>query len=195
MRIVLITTAAALTLALAGCSNQESSNELSTDVNLAEDATANDVLGANDAGGATAMPSDAAGFATAVAASDLYEIESSKLALEKGSSAEVKSIAQMLQREHTKSTSDLKAAATSSNIAVTPALDSEKQGLIDELKATTGADFDKKYLAQQRTAHQKALMLLQNYGNAGDNDALKSFAQTAQKMVEGHLDALNRVPM
>lgn len=195
MRTTLLGSAAALALALSACNSEPATDDLSTDVNLAEDAAANDVLGGSDGGASAVLPTDAAGFANAAAASDLYEIESAKLALQKGTSAEVKSIAQMLEREHGKSMADLKAAAAQANVTVTPALDAEKQAMIDELKAASGADFDRTFLNQQRTAHQKALLLLQNYGASGDNDALKSFAGTVQPVIEKHADALNRVPM
>ncbi|MEO7240112.1 MAG: DUF4142 domain-containing protein [Sphingomicrobium sp.] len=194
MRIPALTTTFALALAIAACGGNktdEAANNLSSEVNLTDDAMANDALGANAAAPATALPSDAAGFAKAVAASDMFELESAKLALAKSPSADVKSIAQMLQREHSKSTADLKAAAGAD--AVTPALDADKQALLDQLKPLTGVAFERAFLIQQRTAHQKALAVLQNYGQSGDNPALKDFAGTAQHVVEGHIDALNQI--
>ncbi len=169
---------------------------MSTDANLTEDSAMNDVLGAEQQAamnGPSAMPTDAAGFADAVAASDLYEIQSSTLAREKGSSEQVKSLAQMLQREHGNSTAKLKTAAAGANVTVTPQLDAEKQKLIDELKGLSGTAFDARYIDQQRMAHQRALMLLQNYEAGGDNAALKSFAAEARPMVEDHLDRFNAI--
>jgi putative membrane protein len=140
---------------------------------------------------ATATPTDANGFATAVAASDLYEIESAKLAKEKGSSAEVKELAGHIQTDHTKSSAELKTAAASANVTVTPTLDAEKQGMLDQLKAASGAEFDRLYIQQQKTAHQKALALLQSYASGGDNPALKSFASKGATVVQGHIEHIN----
>ncbi len=194
MRIATLTTVAAFALATAAC-NTEAGNDVSTDVNLAEDATANDVLGANATGNA-AMPTDASGFANAVAASDLYEIESAKLAADKASNADVKSLAQHIRTDHEKSSAELKSAAGTANISVAPKLDAEKQGMLDQLKTTAGgADFDKLYVEQQKTAHQKALDLLQGYSSGGDNEALKGFATKASGVVKGHLDHANRIKL
>ena len=182
---------AVLSLALAACGGDtDAGGDVSTQGNLADDAAVNDVLGAGEKrAGATVLPTDAAGFANAVAASDLYEIESSALAREKASSAELRSFAQRLEREHRASSDQLKQAAA--GLTVSPALDPEQQAMIDELKAASGAEFDGKYLGQQRLAHQKTLMLLQNYAGAGDNDSLKAFAEKARPMVEQHADMLN----
>jgi putative membrane protein len=193
MRIAALTTVAAFALAAAAC-NTETGNDVSTDVNLAEDTAANDVLGAN-ATANPAMPTDASGFANAVAAADLYEVESARLAAEKASNAEVKSLAEHIRTDHEKSTAELKTAAGTANITVAPKLDAEKQGMLDKLKAASGADFDRLFVEQQKTAHQKALDLLQGYSSGGDNEALKAFATKTSTAVKSHLDHANRIKL
>ena len=198
MRIGTLAAAMALVLAAAACNRPDgnTANDLSTDTNLAEDSAVNDVLGANQSGSdAAKTPPDATGFVTAVAASDLFEIESARLAASKAGSAEIKSLAQALLADHEKSTTDLKAAAAKANppIAVTPALDAEEQGMLDDLKATGGADFDRRFIDQQTNAHQKALALLRDYVGSGDSLPLKDFAGKATNVVQGHLDRLNSI--
>jgi putative membrane protein len=194
MRIAKSTIVAALALAVAACAGQDTPNELSTDVNLAEDAMANDVLGANEmANAAATMPADAAGFANAVAAADLYEIESARLAADKASNAEVKAFARHVRTDHEKSTAELKSAAGTAKISVAPRLDAEKQAMLDQLKAASGAEFDRLFVEQQKTAHQKALALLQGYASGGDNEALKAFASKTAVAVKGHLDHANSI--
>ena len=196
MRMVTTATAAALILALSACSNNDSGNALSTEANLAEDPAVNDVLGADQTGNvAVAMPTGAAGFANAVAAADLYEIESAKFAAAKATSAEVKEFAKHVRADHEKSTADLKAAAARADppVTVTPALDAEKQAMLDQLRAASGKDFDRRFIDQQTNAHQKALLLLQNYASGGDSQPLKDFASNSVKVVQGHLDHLNGI--
>lgn len=193
MRIAPLPSIIALSLAAAACSQGD--DQVTTSANAeseADNAAVNAALGGNAP--SAAMPTDAAGFANAVAASDMFELESAKLALAKSSDTDVKGIAQMLQRDHTQSTADLKSAASGAGITVTPALDAEKQGMLDALNAASGADFDKLFMNQQRTAHQKALMLLQNYSQSGDNDALKAFAAKVQPVIEHHMDRVNAIP-
>jgi putative membrane protein len=196
MRIATLSTVAALALAAAACDNNRASNEISTEANLAEDQALNDVLGANaltDNEAAVALPTDASGFATAVAASDLFELESGKLAAIKGTSNEVKEFAGYLLTDHRKSTAELQTAAAEANVMFAPALDAEKQAMIDRLKAASGAEFDRLFLEQQRTAHQKALALLQSFANGGDAEPLKAFATKASAMVEKHIEHLNGI--
>ena len=73
-------------------------------------------------------------------------------------------------------------------MTVAPALDAEKQGMLDQLKAAKGADFDAKFAELQATAHQKALTLLQGYASGGDQQALKDFASKTAPVVQQHLD-------
>lgn len=190
MRIPFITAATVLTLAVAACDGGGSGNEVTTDANMASDAAANAALG-SDAAGMAATPTDAAGFAAAVAASDLYEIESSKLAADKASADAVKAFAAKLGADHTKSTADLRTAAEQANVAVAPALDAEKQALIDQLRNASGAEFDRLFAEQQKAAHEKALALVDTYAQNGDNAALKAFATNAARAIRGHIDHLN----
>ena len=190
MRVSLLTTGLAIALAASGCQDNSATAELNGDTNVA-DPSLDSALGANTSN--SAAPTDAAGFATAIAASDVFEIESGKLAQEKGTSAAIKDFGKQLETDHTKSTTDLKAAAAQANVAVTPALDAEKQGLLDQLRAASGAEFDRLFVEQQKTAHQKALATLQGYSSGGDNEALKAFAQKATDVVQGHLDHANNM--
>ena len=187
---------AALALAAAACNGADAGNDLSTDANLADDAAVNDVLGGDQPrNDAADTPIDAAGFANAVAASDLYEIESGRLAAGKTGSPAVKAFAQHLVTDHEKSSAELKAAAAKASppLTVTPALDSGKQALLDQLKAANGPDFDRRFIDQQTSSHQQALLLLRDYVGGGQSQPLKDFASKAITAVEGHLEHLNSI--
>lgn len=193
-----LTAVAAMALAAAACGGSgDAGNDMSTDLNLANDAAANEVLGANAADGnqAAALPTDASGFATAVAATDLYEIQSAELAASKATSAELKEFAGHVRTDHQSSTAQLKTAAAEAKVTVTPALDAEKERMLDQLKGASGAEFDRLFLEQQQTAHQKALSVLQNYASGGDAEPLKAFAGKAVKIVQGHIDHLNSIKL
>lgn len=191
---------AAILLALLGsaCGGSDANSAVSTDVNLADDAALNAVLGSaaeSDNAAATVNPTDAAGFVAAVAANDLFEIESGRLAEEKASSAEIKAFGARLASDHERSTAQLKAAAAEGEPAVTvsPVLGAEHQAMLDELKAARGADFDRLFIDQQTRAHSKAVDVLQTYGSGGDEDALRKFADNAAKVVQAHLSHVNGI--
>ena len=128
-------------------------------------------------------------FASAVAASDAFEIESSKLAATNADSAAVKSFAKRMITAHTELTAKLK-KLTSGKPAITPdpTLNPDEQQKIDTMKALKGADFDRAYVADQIAAHQHALDGLNGYAAAGDVPELKEFAAGLVPTVTAHLN-------
>ena len=134
-------------------------------------------------------------FVTKAAMSDMYEVEAAKVALARSQNAEVKTFAQMMVDDHTKSTNDLKSAIAASGLSLTPpsALDEAHAENIQELKDEEAADFDKAYLNDQVDAHQMALDLLQRYANDGDNAQLKGFAATTAPVVQAHYDQVKKM--
>ncbi|WP_158702948.1 DUF4142 domain-containing protein [Allosphingosinicella vermicomposti] len=189
-----IFTATAAALALAACGGSEpATNDMALNDMAMDNLMMNDTAMTNDMGMNTTMPTMPANgqeYAAMAAASDMYEIESSKLAAEKAQNADVKAFAQMLVTEHEKATADLKTAAGRAEpaITVTPALNAEQTANMEALRATaSGADFDRVYMQQQVQAHEKALGMLQGYGASGDVPALKDHASKTAPVVEKHM--------
>jgi putative membrane protein len=116
-------------------------------------------------------------FANTMAASDQFEIETSKLALTNSQSPAVKDFARKMIDAHTQSTAKLKTAAGSVAPAITPdtTLAPDQQKSLDQLRAKKGADFDQQYVFIQRDAHQRTLA------------ALNAFANGVIPIVSGHL--------
>jgi putative membrane protein len=187
MKRITILAAGAGLLALAACNrNNEAANEAA----VTNDMAVNETETANDMNNMAMAPASAQDFVDQVAASDKYEIETGKLAEDKGSDAAIKSFGKMLVTDHTKSSAELKAAAAKAEPPVTPptALPPDKQAMLDDLKAASGADFDKLFIDQQIDAHTKALDLLNSYAAGGSSEPLKAFATSAGPVVQGHLD-------
>jgi putative membrane protein len=203
-RNLILTTAAVAALSLtAACSKPTNSG---TDPNSASNQTANtgamapaaatvdkaqDATAAAVGTVAAAMPTDAQGFVTAMATSDMYEIQAAKIAQTRSTSPKVKAFAAKMIHDHSATTAELKAIlAKGSATNVTPPtdLDQRRQGMIDNLKSADAGAFDKTYLDQQVAAHTEAESTLNNYGGKGDNDALKAFATKTAPKVQMHLD-------
>ena len=171
-------------LALAGCGKHDATNEASNDASM----TVPDNGAADNAAAETAL--NAQGFINAVAASDKFEIESSKLAAGAGASSAVKAFAAKMIAAHEGSTAKLKTTAAGMNPALTAddTLSAEQQQTLDSLKGLKGADFDKAYATAQVDAHQKALDGLNAYAASGDNSALQDFARGLAPTVTAHLN-------
>ena len=141
-----------------------------------------------------AAKAQATAYAKAAGMSDLYEITSSKLALQRSRNDDVRRFAQMMIDHHTKMSNEFKAALKAANIAEpAPTLDDRRQGMLNNLKAAGDADFDAAYLHQQLAAHLEALTLHKTYASRGDNATLKALAEKAQPVVQSHIDELRRI--
>lgn len=129
-------------------------------------------------------------FVAKAAMSDMYEVESSKVAADRSTNAEVKAFAAEMIAAHTKSTSDLKAAIGASGLTLVPPamLDEAHAKKVADLKAADAKDFDSKYLNDQLDAHQMTLDTVQRYANDGDNASIKAFAATLAPVVQMHYD-------
>ncbi|MXP41977.1 DUF4142 domain-containing protein [Altererythrobacter soli] len=183
---ILFATAGALALALAGCGDAE--EEAPMEDTAAADQTS---VAADDM---AAQPQTAQQFVDAVAGSDMYEIEASRLAQENGTSEGVKSFAQMMIDDHTSSSTKLKdAAAQATGVTVNPQMTPKQQQDLQALR-DAGENFDQTYAQQQVAAHEATLALLQGYAANGDNEALKAFAQETATVVEGHLTQARELP-
>lgn len=155
------------------------------------------------AGTALALPAMAADaskmsndFVQKAAMTDKFEIESSQLALEKSSNAKVKGFAQQMIDDHTKSTSDLKAALGDSEVdpALTDKpLDAKHAKILSNLKASKGKKFDEAYLSAQKDGHKQAVDLFSKYAKHGDETSLKDFASKTLPVIEGHKNHVSKL--
>ena len=132
---------------------------------------------------------DAQQFVLAAASSDEFEIASSKTALQRSGSADVKAFAQKLIDDHTASSAKLAGIAKSQGLTVPPVPQQRQAQLLKEIDAAKGGDFDTRFLEVQTTAHQEAVSLASDYAADGENEALKAFAAEALPMLQQHLDA------
>ncbi len=174
-------------LALAGCGRSGETNQAAPANTMA---TTEDMNGMAAATPTPVALSASQSFANAAAASDTFEIESSKLALTNGASASVKSFAQKMIDAHTASTAKLKTAAGSASPAITPdpTLNAEQQQQLDQMRGLTGTAFDQAYIAAQNAGHQQTLDTLKAYAATGDVASLKTFATGLIPTVTAHLN-------
>jgi putative membrane protein len=129
-------------------------------------------------------------FVAKAAASDMFEVAAAKVAQTRSTNKDVKAFADMMIKDHTKSTTDLKKAIADSGQAITPpsVMPADLQSKIDDLNKADAKDFDKAYMDGQVDAHQDALNLLQRYAEDGDVAQIKAFAAATAPVVQTHYD-------
>ena len=124
-----------------------------------------------------------------------FEIESSKLALDKSENSDVKDLAKRMIDDHEKTGDKLKDVLDSANIDAKPAdeLDSKHQKILDELKAASADKFDDEYLSAQTDAHKEAINLFSNYAKNGKEAKLQKFAEQTLPTLKDHLKHVRKV--
>lgn len=134
------------------------------------------------------MSPTTADFVTEAAAGGLFEIRSSEMALKKGDAA-TQNFARRMIADHTKASAELKALIQSRKIDVTipDAPTAAQQSMLDKLDKLTGADFDKQYREDQRSAHAETVSAFQRYAKGGDNSDIKQWAEKTAPILEHHL--------
>ena len=207
-RSLALVSVAALSMSLAGChkkaapepaSDSSAMNATTADTST-DNATAADgnMADANMSASAApaAAPMTGQAFANAAAASDAFEIASSKLAETKGKSKDVKSFAAEMIKDHTESTAKIKKAAAAASPAIKPdpTLSTGQQAMLAALGKLSGDDFDKQFATDQVDGHHMALAAMQGYAASGDVPSLKAAAGEIAPIVSGHLDMAKKLP-
>lgn len=127
-------------------------------------------------------------FVAQAGASDMYEIESSRLALRRSQRADVREFAQMMIDHHMGTTRDVAAAARRDGLMPPPPrMTPAQRNMIRQLERARGANFDRTYLTQQTSAHQQALTLHRNRARM-NRGVLSQAAATAVPIVQQHLE-------
>lgn len=181
-RMILLAGAAALSMSLAACGKKAEEAEMKVEGTPDANPTATVPTPSNEAG--------APDFVQKAAVSDLFEIESSKVAVERSQNPQIKEFARSMIDMHTKTTADLKQAVADSGLAMPPppsALPDDKAEAVADLRKADAADFDKKYMDAQVDGHQAALDLMTRYAQDGDNPVLKAAAAKTAPLVQDHL--------
>ncbi|WP_309084290.1 DUF4142 domain-containing protein [Chelativorans sp.] len=125
-------------------------------------------------------------FATMAAMTDLLEIESSRIALEKSQSEEVRQFAQHMIDDHTATSQALTQAAQADGVTNVPqALTGQHQQMVTQLQGLPAEQFDAAYIQMQVGAHQQAVALFQSYSQ--QEGALGDFAETTLPKLQEHL--------
>lgn len=157
----------------------------------AQSPTANTgMMTATDVGVSPLTGTAATDYVKLAADSDMYEIQSSKVALSKSKRADVKSYAKEMISDHTATTKSLMAALKNDDRTIarpSTRLSAENAAKIQLLKKAPKDNFDNLYLQQQLQSHQTAWALHKGYATEGTDPALKQVASTAVPVVERHL--------
>lgn len=184
------------TMALAACLFQACGNSGHKDtVDTADSvnaATDTNTTAAADSSG-TGIAEEDSKFAVTAADGGMAEVALGQLALQKGTSAQVKEFAAMMVKDHTKANTELKAVAGAKNITLPAAPGEDNQKIAADLSKKTGADFDKAYIDEMVKDHEKDVKLFEDYTKDGKDTTLKAFATKTLPVLKAHLTHIKTI--
>ena len=137
---------------------------------------------------ASAPVAPTATFVAQAAFGNMFEIESSKLALERSKAAPVKAFAQRMVDDHSAAAVKFKEAVLEAKLAMPPdKLDAKRQTVLGELAGKQADDFDRAYIEAQYKAHVETVELFKGYAQGGEDTRMRAFAAELLPTLEAHL--------
>jgi putative membrane protein len=134
-------------------------------------------------------------FIEKVAVSDMFEIQSNKLALDKSNDDAIQRFAKKMVDDHTQTSDELKSMVQDmQGIQLPTQMDDLHRQKLQKLQAADGRQFHQLYRAQQIEAHQAAVKLFDGYAKNGDASELKSWAQKTLPILQQHLQHAQALP-
>ena len=128
------------------------------------------------------------------AASDSFEIESSRLAMQRSRNPRIRSYANMMVRDHSMTSQALMGGVQMAAMGgMAPGLDARHAAMLNQLASASGPQFDRLYARMQVMAHQEALALHGGYAQAGTDPALRAFAGQVTPHIRHHLAMARRL--
>ncbi len=133
--------------------------------------------------------STADSFAQQAAASGLFEVESSRLAMDRSNQDGIRAFARQMVQDHTTGNQRLMALARANGSNPAPMMTGQQEQMITQLQPLSGRDFDRQYLVNQILAHQETIRLYEAARTSSDPgmQPYREYAAQSLPMLEQHL--------
>lgn len=121
------------------------------------------------------------------ASADLFEIQSSQLALQRSRGARTRAYAQHVLDDHGMSQQTMAHLAQANGVMLPTGMGPEQQRAYAAIENTRRI-FDSEYFRQQALAHRAAIANAENEVSGGYNNDIKKFAADSLPILRGHLE-------
>lgn len=115
-----------------------------------------------------------------------FEIDSSNVALDRSTDAEVRDYAKQMVKDHQMALKDLGEAAPSDSLPASTELDAAHEKQLDALRKVSDKQFDAAYIKAQTKAHDETVALFSSYAAKGDEPELKAYAAAKLPRLKQH---------
>jgi putative membrane protein len=131
-------------------------------------------------------------FITNATIGNMFEVDTSKIALDRSDDAELRNFATMMVKDHTMALKNMKAALPSdADPRLGTEYDAKHAQKLEELREVSDEKFDAAYVAVQKDAHKEAVGLFSDYAKTGDEKTLREFAATTLPRLKDHQTHVN----
>ncbi|MFC7535506.1 DUF4142 domain-containing protein [Actinoplanes sp. GCM10030250] len=131
-----------------------------------------------------------ADFLIAAHQANLAQMKLGKLALRKGGSATIRDLGRQFAAYHRKLDAGVTKAATTLDVNLPKAPNSEQKMLLKQYRAADGAEFDTLFVGSQLIAHEHAIKLAKIVLATGTEPAVRHIVAAATPVIQKHHDAL-----
>lgn len=129
-------------------------------------------------------------FMNNAAPGGMAEVELGKLAAAKAQNAEVKAFAQKMIEDHSRANDELKQLAAQKKVMLPPDVMPLHKQAMEKLSKLSGTDFDKEYVKEMVTAHEKDVKAFETAANTGTDADVKAFAAKTLPTLKMHLEMI-----
>jgi len=119
---------------------------------------------------------------------NLEEIKLGQLAQQNSTMPEVREMGKMMEIDHTKCLSDLKALADKKSILIPTSTTKESEEIYEKLVNLSGAEFDKKYCAMMVDGHKNAISEFEKAVVDSNDPDIRAWASETLPALRKHLD-------
>lgn len=161
---------------------------ISNSVGNATNAVSNTVSNITNSSAATADE-----FMEDAAIGGMAEVEMGKIAAGKATNPEVKRFGQMMATDHSKANAELKALATKKGKTLQAEIDSSTKVILDDMKATSGPEFDTEFIEAMVEAHEKDVAEFEKQSQSAADADVKAFAAKTLPTLKKHLEQIKAI--
>lgn len=128
-----------------------------------------------------------------LAQANMAEVQAGKLAQQQAKSAEVKQYGEHMVKDHGKMLEEQQSMAKSKGIEMPKQPNKDQQASMKKLQQAKGEQFDRAFMAQMVSDHEKALKLAQDAAKKASDPQFKAMAEKAAPEIQKHLDMAKQV--
>lgn len=135
-------------------------------------------------------------FVTKVQNDTQFEIDASKIAIQKTQNSDIKKFAERMVKDHTAAGYELKSAIAADSDKYLPKqtpIDASIQDDLEKLQSLSAQQFDETYVQMMVEAHGAAVSLFTVFEQTTKDPQLEAFARKVLPVIESHLQEIKTI--